>query len=131
MIENMSNTEVFALFTGLYCVAAGVGLALDWKSYKNLLDELQEFSLVGFLTGLITFMIGALIVSFHNIWTNPIAIIVSLIGWAALIEGLLLLAFRRTFVSVFSGFPMTAKTLIPYGIFAILLGVFLIYGAVG
>ena len=131
MLATLTMTELLALFIGLYCVAAGIGLVTDWKSFKTILDELNDYALTGFLTGIFTFTLGALIVSLHNDWSNVLSIIVSLMGWGALIEGFLLLAFRRRFVSLFSGFPMTAKTLIPYGSFAILLGLFLIYGAIG
>ena len=131
MIETMTPTEIFALFCGLYCVAAGTGLVSDWKSYKTVMEELEGYSLTGFLTGLITFIIGAVIITFHNIWSNPIAIIVTLFGWGALIEGFLILAFRRRFVRVIKGIPLNAKTMVSYGVFSILLGLFLIFGAVG
>ena len=131
MLATMTITEVLALFIGLYCVAAGIGLVTDWKAFKTLMDELNDYALPGFLTGIFTFTLGALIITLHNDWSNVLGFIVSLMGWGALIEGLLILAFRRKFVSVFSSFPMTAKTLIPYGGFAIFLGLFLIYGAIG
>ena len=125
MLATMTITEVLALFIGLYCVAAGIGLATDWKGFKTLLDELNDHCLAGFLTGVFTFTLGALIITLHNDWSNVLGFIVSLMGWGVLIEGLLILAFRRKFVSFFSGFPMTAKTMIPYGGFAIFLGPYL------
>ena len=131
MLETMTITQVLALFIGLYCLGAGLGLVLDWKGFRTIMEELRDYSLTGFLTGVVTFTLGALIVTLHNDWSSLLSSIVSLMGWGALIEGFLLLAIRRSFVALFSGFPITAKTMIPYGIFAILLGVFLIFGAIG
>jgi hypothetical protein len=42
-----------------------------------------------------TFVIGGVLILAHNIWTDPIAVIVSLIGWVALIEGLLIMVIPR------------------------------------
>ena len=117
--------------TGVQTCALPICLVVDWKSFKTILDELGNYALAGFLTGIVTFTLGALIVTLHNDWSNVLSSMVTLIGWGALIEGLLLLAFRRRFVSLFSGFPINAKPMIPYGGFAVLLGLFLIYGAIG
>ena len=131
MLQAMTITETLALFLGLYCVAAGIGLVADWKSFTKIIDELQEYSILGFFAGIITFTLGAVIVTLHNSWTDPLSIIVSLFGWGALIEGFFLLALRRPFLRLVSFFPLTVKTMIPYGIFAILLGLVMIYGALG
>ena len=87
------------------------------RGFATMLDDLRDNTTLGFITGVFTFALGAFIISLHNIWTNPLAIIVSLIGWAALIEGLLFLAVRKPFMRAVSVIPLTAKTMIPYGIF--------------
>ena len=45
-----------------------------------------------FLAAILALGIGLLQVMFHNLWTDPTAIIVSLIGWLAIIKGIVLLA---------------------------------------
>ncbi len=45
-----------------------------------------------YLGGLIAFAIGAAIVSLHNDFSGPLAIFITLIGWVALIEGVIMLA---------------------------------------
>ena len=39
--------------------------------------------------GALAFVIGAFIVTVHNVWTSPTAVLVSLIGWGARAEGML------------------------------------------
>jgi len=49
---------------------------------------LRERSYVGvFLNGMLSLMVGSIIVSLHNVWSGP-AMLVTLIGWAQVIKGL-------------------------------------------
>jgi hypothetical protein len=45
-----------------------------------------------FMTAIFALAIGLIQVALHNLWTDPTAIIVSLIGWLAIVKGVLLLA---------------------------------------
>ena len=40
-----------------------------------------------FLNGMLSLMVGSIIVSLHNVWSGP-AMLVTLIGWAQVIKGL-------------------------------------------
>jgi hypothetical protein len=72
-------------------------------------------------------VLGAVMVAVHNLWTDPLAIVVSLVGWGALIEGVLMLAIRRPFLNFVRVVPFTAATMVPCGIAAIVLGAVLLY----
>jgi hypothetical protein len=39
MIENLTVTQLLAVFVGLYLVAAGIGFLSERDSYSKLLDE--------------------------------------------------------------------------------------------
>ena len=69
-----------------------------------------------------------MIVALHNVWTDPLSIFVSLFGWGALIEGFIMLAFRRPFLRLVGVVPLTATTTVIFGVFAMLLGTVLLYG---
>ena len=120
MLESLSSTDTLALFIGLYMLAAGIGLLIDPKGYGGLIDELRASVAVAYIAAILAFVFGAIIVAFHNVWTNSTAILVSLIGWAGLMEGLLLLAFRQTFLNLVGAIPLTARTMVPFGMITIL-----------
>jgi hypothetical protein len=90
---------------GVYELAAGIaGLTgrIDWPS---LLDEFERSPALTFVTGFMAFVVGAAINLGHHHWTDLPAIIVSAIGWIAIIEGVMLmvcpkplLAFSRRLV---------------------------------
>jgi hypothetical protein len=127
MIETLSVTQILAVFIGLYMVAAGIGFLTGRGSYATLIDELRDNTALGYVTGAFVFALGAAMVAVHNLWTGPLEIVVSLVGWGALIEGVLMLAIRRTFLGLVKVVPLTPATLVPCGIAAIVGGVVLLY----
>ncbi len=127
MIETLSTTQILAVFIGLYMVAAGIGLLTGRGSYATMIEELRDNTAFGFLTGAFAFALGAAMVAVHNLWTGPLAIVVSLVGWAALIEGVLILAIRRRFLDLVKVVPLTGAAEVPFGIAIIVLGVVLLY----
>ncbi len=122
MIETLSTTQILAGFIGLYMVAAVIGFLTGRGSYASLIDELRDNTALGYVTGAFVFALGAAMVAVHNLWTGPLAIVVSLVGWGALIEGVLMLAIRRTFLGLVKVVPLTPATLVPCGIAAIVFG---------
>lgn len=127
MIETLSTTQILAVFIGLYMVAVAIGLLTDRGSYAAMIEELRDNTAFGFLTGAFAFVLGAAMVAVHNLWTGPLAIVVSLVGWAALIEGVLILAIRRRFLDLVKVVPLTGAAEVPFGIAIIVLGVVLLY----
>ncbi len=125
MIETFSVTQILAVFIGLYWVAAGVGLLNSHKNFATMIEEYRENTALGYLAGAFTFALGAAMVAVHNIWTGPLAIVVSLLAWSTLIKGALLLAFRRPYLDLMKGLSFTEATVTPYGIAIIVLGAIL------
>lgn len=102
MANNPALTELLATFLAIYLLAAGLGVLIERKSLASVYTDLQEHSILGHLAGLVAFFVGAAVVAIHNQWGSFLAGLVSLVGWAALIEGVLMLAVRRRFLAVFA-----------------------------
>ena len=127
MIETLSVTQILAVFIGVYMVAAGIGLVTDRDAYATLIDDMRENTALGYVTGAFVFFLGAAMVAVHNLWTGPLAVVVSVFSWGALIEGILMLAVRRQFLGLVNVVPFTGATTLPFGIAAIVLGLVLLY----
>jgi len=85
---------------GVYELAAGIaGLTgrIDWPS---LLDELERSPALTFVTGFMAFVVGAAINLGHHHWTDLPAIIVSAIGWIAIVEGVMLMVCPKPLMAV-------------------------------
>ena len=129
MAADLGTTHTIALLIGLYFLAAGIRLMTDPPAMARMAKELVESPLAGFYGGLIAFAIGGAIVSVHNIWTGLLAGFVSLVGWIALIEGLLILAARAWFLGIFARVPLTPAFIRPTGAGTALVGSVLIWAA--
>jgi len=78
---------------GLYELAAGVAGLTGQINWRALLDEFERSPALIFITGFMAFILGAVLILVHNIWTDVLAGIVSAVGWIAAIEGLLIMTF--------------------------------------
>lgn len=116
---------------GLVLVAAGIGgftgkPGADWA---EAIDELGRMPGLTLAMAFIAIVFGAGILLVHHHWTDPLAIAVTLIGWAAFIEGLLLLAVPGSYLAFARNWTRYAR---PWALVALLLGaVLLVAGLTG
>jgi uncharacterized membrane protein len=130
MFDVGSMTEILARIIGLYMVSAGIGLVIDPKIYDGIIENMRDNPALAYVTAVLVFSIGAVLVTLHNQWTGWQAILVSLMGWGALVEGVLMLAVRRIFFAIVAKFPMTMTVYRVAGGFAVFLGAALLYAGV-
>ena len=78
----MAHSKQLAGLIGPTMVALGVTEALNMDVFAN------QIGPVVYLNGAILFVAGLAIVRAHNLWTWRWPVIITLIGWAALIGGL-------------------------------------------
>lgn len=89
----MDATTVFlTVAIGAYMVAGGIGIARDPASARVVVSELKASRALTIITGAFTFALGVALIRTHNKWNYFIEGFISFFGWAAAIEGLLLLA---------------------------------------
>ncbi|WP_416462910.1 DUF2065 domain-containing protein [Sphingomonas sp. VDB2] len=77
---------------GLYMIVIGLGGLASPQRWRAVMDDLNRSPGLVVALGFAVFAVGGTLVLIHSIWTDPLAIIVSLIGYVALIEGATLLA---------------------------------------
>ena len=126
MFADATMTDLLARFMGLYMLAAGTGVALNGADLPKMMEEMRQSRLAFYLGGLIAFAIGATIVSLHNDFSGPLAIFITLFGWVALAEGVIMLAFPKAmqaFADKLVGLIDSAKV---WGIAVAALGVVLL-----
>ena len=86
-------TRTLAKAYGLYILVTGLsGLAMPLR-WKAVIEDYQRSPALTYLTAVIVLGLGLTLVSVHSLWTDPLAIVVSLIGWIVLVEGLAMAAF--------------------------------------
>ncbi|MEQ6168803.1 hypothetical protein AAOE16_16515 [Ekhidna sp. MALMAid0563] len=101
--EYIDLSTYLARTFGVIYLAVGLGMFLYRESYIVLFRRLTEnidFVLMG---GFVAVAGGMAMVSYHNIWVNDWRVIITIVGWIALIKGLMLLimpGYIRTFRGV-------------------------------
>ncbi|MHC4264757.1 MAG: hypothetical protein ACYSUK_02360 [Planctomycetota bacterium] len=123
----MSDGQIFKLF-GLVYLAVGSGILVNPEYYKNLFQEFAEKCCVMYLSGIMSLSIGFLLVTFHNIWAWEWSVILTIIGWLALIKGLVILVRPKAMMSMIEALT-TERLFKVMPICTIMLGlIFLILG---
>jgi len=85
-------TLTLAQAMGLYLILVGLSGLAGPRRWDALMAELTASPALQMLMGIMVFAIGVALAISHSHLTDPLAIIVTIIGWAALIEGALLIA---------------------------------------
>lgn len=127
MLDTYTLTQTIAIFLGIYMLSAGVGLLTDSKGFASVMDDFIDNLGLTYIAAVVAFFAGATLVAIHNLWSTPLEIIVSLVSWAALIEGVLMIAFRRPFFTIIGAMPLNEKFMKGYGVFTITIAAVLFF----
>lgn len=91
----MENTSIFlAKFWGWYLIIFFLILSFNPKRILQIMSDLKDQKFV-IITAYIAIIVGLLNILFHNIWATNYQLLITLIGWASLIMGLLLFIFPK------------------------------------
>ena len=86
----MSDAQIFQIFSLAY-LTIGIGILINPDFYKKLFEDFTENAFALYLGGIAALVIGYMILAFHNTWTKDLSVIITIIGWIALIKGILIL----------------------------------------
>ncbi|HUD94649.1 DUF2065 family protein [Sphingobium sp.] len=107
---------------GLYMILIGIGGLASPPRWRAVMDDLNASPALVVALGFTVFVVGVTLVMIHSIWTDPLAVIVSIIGYVALIEGALLLAVPGPLIRIGHWSTTFIRA---WAIIALLLGLFL------
>ncbi len=124
-----SRTTFLSKLIGLYCVLVSLSMFMHKEANVEMMRELMHTPPLVYVAGLMAVTAGLAIVLGHNVWSGGAApVIVTLIGWAALIKGaLLLLLSPAAAADVFLGGYHYAQLFYFYAAVSLLLGIYLTY----
>jgi uncharacterized membrane protein len=88
----MSDVQLFQML-GLAMFSIGAGMLMHPEVLKKLFKNLEHDPAAVYLSGFVSLFLGYVLVTFHNTWHLDRSLIITLVGWAALIKGLSLLLF--------------------------------------
>ena len=87
---NIANTLAVLMGTTLVIL----GITVFNKPYFNaVMTDLANSKGLVWITGLITFVMGMVIVALHNVWSADWRVIITLLGWLTVIKGAVIVLF--------------------------------------
>jgi len=107
----MSDAQIFQVFGILY-TSVGIGILINRQFYTRLFEEFTESPAALYLGGVLALVIGYLIVAFHNTWIRDLSVIITIIGWMALIKGILILVQPKIIIAIIKAMIKSKKALI-------------------
>ena len=122
----MSDAQIFQVFSLVY-LAIGVGILVNQDFYKKLYGEFIESALAMYFGGVAALAIGYLIVTFHNTWTKDFSVIITVIGWMALIKGILILVGPKVMIKLTKAIISKEKTFKIQAVMIIIFGLLLAF----
>ena len=107
METHSATTLPIAGALGLFLIAKGTGQATSSERWRDFARELDRQPGLLYALGMFAFLVGTLTLMAHRHWSDPLAIIVTGFGWAALVEGVLLIAVPEKVVGFIQPFAQT------------------------
>jgi hypothetical protein len=127
----MSSRTIFlSRLTGLFCLLVIPSMVLHRQATVDWMTALLSDAALLWVLSVITLTIGLAMVLAHNVWSGgALAVVVTLVGWATLIKGLLFLFLpsgveSEFILSALRNPPLFYIWMTP----SILIGVYLTYG---
>jgi hypothetical protein len=111
--DSAVQTSIFlAKLIGPVALVAAAGLFINTAAYRAMAREFLRSPALLYLSGLLTLTAGVAIVLAHNVWVADWRILITILGWLAVIGGaarILLPERARTFGDAMLGKPLTMQ----------------------
>jgi hypothetical protein len=120
----METSLFLAKILGLLYLTVGVGILLNKDHYNKLMKECMNSAVLMYFGGALALVAGLVIVMFHNIWLSEWYVIITVIGWLALVKGIVLLVSPKS-INNFAAFWVNRMQLA--GLVTLILGLVLGY----
>jgi hypothetical protein len=124
----MELSILIARITAVVYLSAALGAVFSTDHYRRVVDDMFNNAGLTYLTGFTAVIFGFLIVNYHNIWVKDWTVLITIMGWLALMKGVLIIAFPK-FVQGYSRLIFEGRGLSIFPYVAIVIG--LLFGYFG
>jgi hypothetical protein len=91
----MELSQLIARIASVVYLSAALGAVFTRDYYRRLADDLFKNAALTYLSGFTAVVLGFLIVNYHNIWRKDWTLLVTILGWLAVLKGILMIAFPK------------------------------------
>ena len=91
----MELSTLIAKITSVIYLSAALGGFFSADYYRRLSDDMYKNAALTYMTGFTAVILGSLIVNYHNTWAKNWTVLITIMGWLALIKGVIIIAFPK------------------------------------
>jgi hypothetical protein len=125
----MATSKTIAALLGPTLIASAASIFLTLDAWPGMVDQAFHNPALVFMSGYPLFVAGLAIVYFHNWWKGGWPVVVTVLGWVAVLGGLLRILFLTRLAEIATRAVQTASVM-PIAAFLILvIGAFLSFKA--
>lgn len=106
----MELSILIARIASVLYLSVALGAILSQDHYRRVFSDFFGNAALTYFAGFTTVILGSLMVNYHNHWVKDWTVLVTILGWLALIKGILIIAFPR-FVEGYSKVILEGKGL--------------------
>lgn len=125
----MANAIFIAKILGPLYLVASLSFLLRSKDLLKIYHESVKSPAIMYMGGFVSLVLGLLLVNAYNVWAADWTVIVTVMGWAALLKGLMLIFIPETGVKWSDAFLKNKSILRGSMGLVLLLGIYLTYMA--
>ncbi len=122
----MMSSTYLALLFGTYIIAVSIPMIWNQKRLVSMMEDFIDSPPLIFLTGVLALIGGISVICFHNIWTASWRSLVTLFGWIAAIEGVLIIIMPEPLIRLAKSILTKSSLISALGFAYLALGAFFI-----
>jgi hypothetical protein len=125
----MTSSKTISGLLGPTLVAMAVAMLLNLGSMPAIAAQVARDLALIYMSGIILFVAGLAIVRAHNVWSGGWPVLVTVLGWLALLGGLVRMFFPTRLAGIAAQMGANRALLVGFAIIMLVLGGFLSYKA--
>ena len=122
----MSDAQIFQFFSLVY-LSIGIGMIFNRDIYKKMFSDFVGNASMLYLGGIMALVVGFLLVTFHNTWIACPSTIITVLGWMALIKGIVILVQPKALISLTKALVASDKFMTIEMVLVIVIGLLFAY----
>jgi hypothetical protein len=125
----MATTKMIAGLMGPTLLAIGIAMLINASHFLEMAEQIGNDPGLIFVSGILLLVAGLAIVRVHNFWNGGWRVVVTVLGWLAVIGGLLRMFLPFWAASIASTLGQSSTPVIIGALLPLLVGGFLSYKA--
>ena len=121
----MTTPKMIAGLIGPTLIAIAAGMLLNLGSFPALAEQISRDPGLIFVSGILLFVAGLAILRAHNIWAGGWPVLVTVLGWLAILGGLLRMLFPTRLAAIAATVGENTGGIIAGAVVLLVLGAFL------